>query len=234
MLDFAASLIDDLLIPPAKDAEEHMKFVNRAWDVTKKCWDANPLLAEIIRELYDLNERRAYHPEEAEKIRHEFNLETIIKQCSARIKYEEPTDNHWIENPNKKAETGIENIKILNGNVKKYRTIISPNRDNGYPGNKCVWDLVNCLEHEYGRRVYTGLLGISPNYDIVIKMKLDEPMPVKDFLECASKTKNVEESYVDLISRQAGKQTPDRHVQAIMPLERLEQARSYIRDGAVR
>lgn len=233
MLDFAASLIDDILIPPAKTAEEHMKFVNRAWDVTKKCWDANPQLGEIIRILYDLNERRALHPEEAEQIKNDFNLDAIIRSSYHKVTHRSTPDAKWISNPNKNIEQGIENIKISNGLVRKYRTIISPNRDNGYTGNKCVWNLVDCLEHEFGRRIYTGSIGISSNYDIVIKMKLDEPIPVDEFLECAKKTQNIDESYVDIINRHASKQ-PTNYVTPQGALATLEETRANIEKGKVR
>lgn len=210
MADFAASLIDDLIIFPKKSPNDHRRFVSRAWDVTKKCWDANPVLGEVVHILRDMNlERLKMTPEEAEEKAKNFDLDKIVEKARQNVQYNRAVDDsYWIDRDSEqaksfsaqKSELGIENIKLRNGFIVKYRTVIDPLSTNDSPVNQAVWKLVDNLESGHNA-VYTGSIGISPSYDIVIKMKLREPMKVKPFVASALAAHSMTENFAEEIKK---------------------------------
>lgn len=213
MADFAASLIDDMIVPRSDDArKKRIAFIHRAWDVTKKCQDANPLLGKLIEVLVEKNleqlrlqaSQDPRDQEEATKMGDSFDLVATVEEAKAQLRQtasaEVLEDTEWLNNPIDGAlKRGVEGVKLVQGGIRNFRVIIDPAAQNDHPANKAAWSMADDIEQDNSTTVYTGNISITPHYNIIVKMRTDQPLPVNDFLKFAKKNNAIDDVFTQMV-----------------------------------
>lgn len=228
MADFAASLIDDIIVPQKADnlidaKNKRLLFIHRAWDVTKKCRNAHPLLATVIEILKDMNlEQIQTDKATAKKMGKDFSLETVIEQAKEKLMASRDeglvplledmvsAENvEWLNNPlDGKLEKGIEGVKLLDGKITNFRIIADPSTDKKRAANRALWHLVDAIEQKTGNNIDTGNLSITPHYNIVLKMRLDKPMSPYEFVRHASDALAIDDEFAQGIKEHVKQHYP--------------------------